>query len=188
MVLYKTLTFYPFKDSFVKLPKRVTYWMWDKKDKMTKKLQKELDKKPLVIKNKLYCSINGEKVPKVNKGFITRLNGQFVYNAKYSWFQRVALVDYYHDYFGKELLKIKDFKLESNERLHIEYLLYYDVKGISPDIDNLWIIPKIFHDTMRDLKYIQDDSKLFITSFSMGYILSDEYSNDKKLIINIYKI
>jgi Holliday junction resolvase RusA-like endonuclease len=161
--------------------------MWDKRDKMTKKLQKELDKKPLVIKNKLYCSINGEKVPKVNKGFITRLNGQFVYNAKYSWFQRVALVDYYHEYFGKQLLKIKDFKLESTERLHIEYLLYYDEIGISPDIDNLWIIPKIFHDTLRDLKFIIDDSKFYINGFSMRYILSPEPST-KKLIINIYKL
>jgi len=186
MELYKTLTFYPFESYFIKSPKRKTYWKWSEKDKLPKKTHALIDKKPVIHKKVAFCAINGERVEKKKSPVKVHLNGQLVFNATYSWHQRAYIVSHYHKYFEKAIREqLKDFYLKPSERLHIEYLLDYPTEDMSPDIDNMWLIPKIFHDTVRDMALIKDDSKHFINGFSMRYI--DEGSAQRNLIINIYK-
>lgn len=187
MRLYQTLTFYPFESYILKQPKRKTYWKWKDKDKLTKKQKAALDPKPIIEKGVPYCSIDGQKVEKKKHAVKVHLNGQLVFNATYSWHQRAYIVNHYHKYFEvaiKEQFK-HGFHVKSDERLYIEYVLDYPTEEISPDIDNMWLIPKIFHDTLRDMKLIEDDSRNYIDEFSMRYI--DSRSSSRNLIINIYK-
>lgn len=187
MILYQTLTFYPFESFILKQPKRKAYWKWKDKDKLTKKQKAALDPKPLLDKGIPYCSIDGQKVEKKRNTVKIQLNGQLVFNATYSWHQRAFVVNHYHKYFEEAVRRQlrQGFHLLKDQRFFIEYILDYPENEISPDIDNMWLIPKIFHDTIRDMKLIDDDSRFYIDDFRMRYI--DSKSNQRNLTINIYK-
>lgn len=137
---------------------------------------------------KYYIDNVGRKIVKNKKSvgnpIYWTMNGQGFYNGKTPWAVRSVVVAYYHDYFIeyiKECLAetIPVF-LEYRLSMHMDIYEVYSPK--TPDISNMWILPKMFEDAVVKSKYLKDDSPEFRTRTSYEYVFVED-AVDRKLVI-----
>lgn len=135
-----------------------------------------------------YVDGAGKKIIKNSKAvgnpIYWTVNGQGFYNNTTPWYIRSKAVKYYHKYFTKYIKE----QLEEQIPTFLEYKLsmhidIYDVyASTTPDISNMWILPKMFEDAVVNANVIRDDSPEFRTSTSYKYRFVREES-DRKLVI-----
>jgi hypothetical protein len=156
------------------------------KDVLPKKYEGSLLKK--FGNKKLYVDDKGKKIIK-NKGTLGNpiywtMNGQGFYNNTIHWSVRSKVVKYYHRYFTKY---IKEQLLEQmpsflSYKLTMEILIY-DVYGpATPDISNMWILPKMFEDALVNTGLLREDSPEFRRRTEYDYIFVED-EVDRKLVV-----
>lgn len=142
---------------------------------------------PILFNKKLYYGKDGQLVygePKVRK---YRLNGQSIYNRTWSWQVRCMVVEYYHNYFTniiQQQIKQKDLK-----DIFVSFVLEYPSNSKVPDIDNMWLLAKVFNDSLTLNGVIKDDNPRYIYGFSMEYKNLEDSSEllNNRLIISLTK-
>lgn len=144
------------------------YWLWKDRDKLPIKYKKLLYPKPLLKGTKEYCIDsnynrfikNTKSVGKENK---ISLNGQILYNDKADWRLRAKIVNYFHEYFTYYIKsQLKPIKIPDNCYLSISCDIYEINKGNLPDISNMWILEKLFEDSLTINKIIPDDGPKYV--------------------------
>ena len=112
------------------------------------------------------------------------MNGQSFYSNNLHWKTRADIVKNYHKYVTEYIVeKFKEpfpIYLESTLSMHIDIYEVYCSK--TPDITNMWILPKLIEDAFVNAKILIEDSPEFRTKTSFEYIFvkSDE---ERKLVI-----
>ena len=137
----------------------------------------------ILLNKKLYYGKDGEIVygePKVRK---YRLNGQSIYNRTWSWQVRCMVVEYYHSYFTT-IIK-EQIKKRNLSNLFVSFILEYPKNSKVPDIDNMWLLVKVFNDSLTLSGIIKDDNPKYIYGFSMEYRELDNKVLDNRLIIEL---
>lgn len=136
----------------------------------------------------LYVDASGKKIIK-NKGAFQNpiywtMNGQGFYNNTIHWSVRSKVVRYFHRYFQKYIKEQLKEPMPSflSYKLSMEILIY-DVYGPgTPDISNMWILPKMFEDALVSTELLRDDSPEFRRRSAYDYIFVDN-EEDRKLVI-----
>lgn len=136
----------------------------------------------------LYVDAAGKKIIK-NKGSVKNpiywtMNGQGFYNNTIHWSVRSKVVKYFHRYFQKYIKNQLKDPIPSflSYKLSMEILIY-DVYGpATPDISNMWILPKMFEDALVSTELLRDDSPEFRRRTAYDYIFVDN-EEDRKLVI-----
>jgi len=136
----------------------------------------------------LYIDSEGNKLIKnaknVGKKEYWTLNGQQFYSANMHFTKRLMIKNSYSKYFKPYInaafkspfVIFLDFKLS----MHVEIFEVFSSK--TPDITNMWILPKLFEDSMVTEGILADDSPEYRkgTSFSYTFVEKEE---DRKLVI-----
>lgn len=122
---------------------------------------------------------------KVGQPKYWNLNGQSFYSNNMDWRTRVTIVNFYHAYF-------KDFieqQLKEPFPIFLNYTLEFNIKihevytTFTPDITNMWILAKLFEDTVVSCGLLKDDSPEFRCHTGYGYQFVDK-EEDRKLVIS----
>lgn len=159
---------------------------FSQKDRLPKKYEGAILKR--FGSKKLYVDSNNKKIIK-NKGSVGNpiywtMNGQGFYNNTIHWTVRSKVVKYYHRYFTKYIKAqiTDDIPTFLSYKLTMEILIY-DVYGpTTPDISNMWILPKMFEDAVVNSGVLRDDSPEFRRRTEYDYIFV-ENEEDRKLEI-----
>lgn len=136
----------------------------------------------------LYVDAAGKKIIK-NKGSVSNpiywtMNGQGFYNNTIHWSVRSKVVKYFHRYFQKYIKEQLKEPMPSflSYKISMEILIY-DVYGPgTPDISNMWILPKMFEDALVSTELLRDDSPEFRRRSMYDYIFVDK-EEDRKLVV-----
>jgi hypothetical protein len=112
------------------------------------------------------------------------LNGQDFYSNNMNWQTRVKIVNYYHRYFKKYI----EEQLKEPFPIFLNYNLSFDIEiqevysTFTPDITNMWILPKLFEDALVSTKKLKNDSPEFRCHTGFGYKFVEK-EEDRKLVI-----
>jgi hypothetical protein len=139
-------------------------------------------------KKSLFIDCNGKKIIK-NKASLGNpifwtMNGQGFYNNTIHWSVRSRVVKYYHKYFTKYIKEqlIDVIPTFLSYKLTMEIMIY-DVYGpATPDISNMWILPKMFEDAVVNAKVLRDDSPEFRRRTEYDYMFVED-EKDRKLVV-----
>lgn len=159
---------------------------YKKKDKLPVKHKGATLKK--FGRSNIYIDKKGKKIiknpTKVGKPIYWNLNGQQFYSNNMHWSDRSSIVNYYHKYFTKYIKKTfkEQFPTFLNYRLSMDISIHEIYSTHTPDITNMWILAKLFEDSMVNAKILRDDDPQFRCSTSYGYRFVDK-EEDRKLII-----
>lgn len=102
------------------------------------------------------------KSPGVQKYW--NLNGQSLYSGNMHWKLRSTVVNFYHALFKRELKKqIKNIlPTYLSYSLSISVDIYEIYSKSTPDVTNMWLLEKMFEDSMTEAGIIRDDSPEFV--------------------------
>jgi len=149
------------------------------KEATTRKIGKKLyyidDKNKKIVKNPT----------KRAKPDYWNANGQYFYSVNIPWKHRSIIVNYYHRYFStfiKEQFK-EQFPSFLSYKLDMDITFHEVYSRHTPDITNMWILAKIFEDTMVKDGILRDDSPEFRMRTSYGYEFVEK-EEDRKIVIN----
>lgn len=92
------------------------------------------------------------------------LNGQGLYSGNMHWKLRATVVNFYHNVFKKAIRKQlkKPMEIYLNYGLSISVDIYEVYTKFTPDITNMWLLEKMFEDSLQELKLLRDDSPEFV--------------------------
>lgn len=141
----------------------------------------------------LYVDSDGNKIvknpTKAGKSKYWNLNGQQFYSTNMHWALRKKIVDFYHKYFSEYIKKEfkEPFPIFLSYSITMEVKIYEVYSKFTPDITNMWILPKMIEDAMVNNKIIRDDSPQFRLKTSYEYIFVKDESKRKLVIKFKYK-
>ena len=135
-----------------------------------------------------YVDKNGSRVIKNKKTVgnekTWRVNGQSFYTVNLHWKIRNEIVTQYHryitDYIKEAFTEPFPIYLNSTLSMHINIYEIYTSK--TPDITNMWILPKMIEDCFVIKGILKEDSPEFRTKTSYEYVFVEE-EKDRKLEI-----
>ena len=115
------------------------------------------------------------------------LNGQAVYSGNIHWKLRATVVNFYHGVFSKEIKKEIKTKLPEFLSCGISFSvdIYEQYSKFTPDITNMWLLEKIFEDTVKDMGLLKDDSPEFVIESGRKRYHWVDNEDDRKLIFTI---
>lgn len=113
------------------------------------------------------------------------LNGQDFYSNNMHWKTRTTIVNFYHKYFAGFIKKEfkEPFPTLLSYKLDMEVIIYDTYTVHTPDITNMWILPKLIEDTYVKLGILRDDSPEFRGHTGFGYVFVEK-EEERKLVIN----
>lgn len=139
--------------------------------------------------NKLYNTITNEFLVKnvklVGKPRLEKINGQKIYNGKFSKFTRAKVVKKLHEFYT-ELLRDVDIKYNI---LSIHYIRFGDIESAHTQ-DNtqlFFLLIKCFEDTLTELGIIQSDHPKYARKSSIEFHHSEELDNKLIVILKEHK-
>jgi len=140
-------------------------------------------------KGRLINKNNGSVVPSnpmvCGKPRYWKINGQDIYNQKIKFTDRAKIVGLLHEYFGKHLVQLRDFKFPDKIGVRIIFYVLDEGKN-NIDNDNKWIYEKVIQDTMTQLSIISDDNPYVINENCKKTEFVDK-QEDVKLVIEFYE-
>ena len=115
------------------------------------------------------------------------LNGQAFYSTNMHWKMRTVIVNFYHAYFMKYIKKEwkEQFPVFLSYKLNMKIKIFDIYSSKTPDITNMWILAKMFEDTVVKAGILRDDSPEFRMETTYGYNFVDNVE-DRKLVITFY--
>lgn len=92
------------------------------------------------------------------------LNGQALYSGSMHWSTRALVVSFYHALFKKYILKVfkEPMPIYLGYGLSISVDIYEIFSNFTPDITNMWLLEKMFEDTLQETGMLEDDSPQFV--------------------------
>lgn len=115
------------------------------------------------------------------------LNGQALYVGNLHWKVRSKVVQFYHNVFKKQIKK--DIKKKLPECLAYAISISTDIYEIyskfTPDVTNMWLLEKMFEDSLQELGLIQDDSPEFVIESGKKRYYWVQKEEDRKLVFKI---
>lgn len=167
------------------------YWLWKDREKLPLKYKDILFHQPISMGKKDYCiDKNYQRFLKNTKKVGTEntiiLNGQNLYNASTDWRLRSKIVDYYHTYFSKYIKEqISKIDIPVGNYLSISCDIFEIPRGQMPDISNMWILEKLFEDSLTACNIIPDDGPKYVLESGRKRYHWVEKEEDRKLVFNI---
>ena len=115
------------------------------------------------------------------------LNGQAIYSGNMHWKTRTTVVNFYHGVFSKEIKKVIKKQLPTFLAcgISISTDIYEIYSKFTPDITNMWLLEKIFEDTVKDMGLLKDDSPEFVIESGRKRYHWVTNEKDRKLIFTI---
>jgi len=121
---------------------------------------------------------------KAGKPKFWNLNGQQFYTTNMHWSTRSTIMNFYHSYFTKYIKKQfkKQFPVFLSHSLEMNIEIYEIFSSKTPDITNMWLITKLFEDSMVKTGILIDDCPEYRRKTSYEYIFVEK-EEDRKLLI-----
>jgi len=139
-------------------------------------------------RSSFYINRGGKKIVKnaktAGKAKYWNLNGQQFYSTNIHWSTRSTIMNFYHNYFTKYIKKQfkKQFPTFISHTLEMDIEIHEIFSNKTPDITNMWLLTKLFEDSMVKAGILVDDSPEYRRKTSYKYVFVEK-EEDRKLII-----
>ncbi|MCK5788159.1 MAG: hypothetical protein KAH32_04145 [Chlamydiia bacterium] len=115
------------------------------------------------------------------------LNGQAFYSASIHWTARTKIVKFYHKEFAKYIADVvqKPFEIYQDYGLSISVDIYEIFTKFTPDVTNMWLLEKMFEDTLQEMGLLRDDNPEFVIESGRKRYHWVNKPEDRKLIFKL---